>query len=159
MNVLVGCQVRICCPLGNFVSCHLTFQLMVFSGKKLENLFIQLFSSSLYLFLLDLSILMALSLLYTYICYTLLLPFKKLVLVLMLSKAWRNSQSKAVLVIRVARAEKRERNIRINLKALEETSIFFGEQRILINSSFLFEFLPLSGFWIPLFMLLVSSIF
>ena len=41
-------------------------------------------------------ILMALSLLYTYICYTLLLPFKKLVLVLMLSKAWRNSQSKAV---------------------------------------------------------------
>ena len=37
--------------------------------------------------------------------------------------------------------------------------MFFGEQRILINSSFLFKFLPLSGFWIPLFMLLVSSIF
>ena len=35
-------------------------------------------------------------LLYTYICYTLLLPFKKLVLVLMFTKAWRNSQSKAV---------------------------------------------------------------
>ena len=34
---------------------------------------------------------MALSLLYTYICYTLLLPFKKLVLVLMITKAWRNS--------------------------------------------------------------------
>ena len=30
-------------------------------------------------------------LLYTYICYTLLLPFKKLVLVLMITKAWRNS--------------------------------------------------------------------
>ena len=102
---------------------------------------------------------MALSLLYTYICYTLLLPFKKLVIVLMFTKAWRNSQSKAVWVIRVARAEKRVRNIRINLKALEETSMFFGEQRILFNSSFLFEFLPLSGFWIPLFMLLVSSIF
>ena len=49
--------------------------------------------------------------------------------------------------------KKREREFRINLKALEETSMFFGEQRILINSSFLFEFLPLSGFWIPLFML------
>ena len=48
---------------------------------------------------------------------------------------------------------------RINLKALEETAMFFGEQRILINSSFHFEFLPLSGFWIPLFMLLFSSIF
>ena len=29
-------------------------------------------------------------------CYVPLLPFKKLVLVLKLSKAWRNSQSKAV---------------------------------------------------------------
>ena len=29
------------------------------------------------------------------VCYTLLLPFKKLILVLMLNKAWRNSQSKA----------------------------------------------------------------
>ena len=37
------------------------------------------------------SVLMALSLLYTYICYTLLLPFKKLVLVLMITKAWQNS--------------------------------------------------------------------
>ena len=35
-------------------------------------------------------------LLYTYICLSLMLPFKKLVLVLMLSKAWQNSQSKAV---------------------------------------------------------------
>ena len=45
-------------------------------------------------------------LLHTYICYTPLLPFQKAELVLMLSKAWRNSQSMAVWVITVAHAEK-----------------------------------------------------
>ena len=55
--------------------------------------------------------------------------------------------------------KKRERIIRKNLKALEETSIFLENKRILFDSSLLFEFLPLSGFWISLVMLLVSSIF
>ena len=36
--------------------------------------------------------------------------------------------------------KERERKIRINLKALEETSIFLENKRILFNSLFLFEF-------------------
>ena len=47
-------------------------------------------------FITGVHILMALSLLHTYICYTPLLPFQKAGLVLMLSKAWRNNQSMAV---------------------------------------------------------------
>ena len=41
--------------------------------------------------------------------------------------------------------KKREREFRINLKSLEETLMFLEIKRIWINSSFPFEFLPLSG--------------
>ena len=46
--------------------------------------------------------------------------------------------------------KKREQEFRINLKAFEETSMFLENKRIWINSSFPFEFLPLSGFWVSL---------
>ena len=104
-------------------------------------------------------ILMALSLLHTYIAIPLLLPFKKLVLVLMLSKAWRNSQSKAVWVITVAHAEKSWAKNQNKFERPWRNIDILENKRILFNSSFLFEFLPLSGFWISLVMLLVSSIF
>ena len=108
----------------------------------------------------SLNILMALSLLYTYICYTPIATFQKAGSCLDAQQSMAKQPIKGCVSNHNRMCgKKRERKIRINLKALEETSIFLENKRILFNSLFLFEFLPLSGFWISLFMLLVSSIF
>ena len=66
----------------------------------------------------------------------------------MLSKAWRNSQSKAVCVITVARAEKCERKIRINFESPRRNFDVGYHKEFWIILCFLPSFYLFSGFWV-----------
>ena len=73
---------------------------------------------------------MGLSLLYTYICYYPIATFQKAGTCLDAQQSMAKQPIKGCVSNQNRTCEKSVSKIRINLKALEETSMFFGEQRI-----------------------------